>query len=95
VSTGQILNSQLAQLAADRLEDIFIAGRRCRPDFVAGTELVRAGLLKGEIGWLHIGPGVDLPLNFCQRGPRFFLGAVTAPQLLALAIDYTGVHGRW
>lgn len=94
MATSQILNSQLAQLAAHRLEDVLVTGRGRRPDLVARTEPVRTGLLDREIGWLNIGPGVNLPLDFCQGSPCFLLSAVAPAQLFALAIDHTSVNGQ-
>jgi hypothetical protein len=62
VSAGQVLNSQVAQLAAHGLQDVFIARGRRGSDLVARPQLIRAGLLHRERGSLHIGAGIYLAL---------------------------------
>jgi hypothetical protein len=72
------LDSEAAELAADGLQDEFVARGRRRSDLVARPEPIRAGLLYRERGWLHIGAGNYLALDLCKSLPGFLFGPVAA-----------------
>jgi hypothetical protein len=69
VPSDEILNGQVAQLAANGLQDVFITCGCRGPNFVARLQPIRAGLFHCKRGWLHVGADIYLALDLCKSRP--------------------------
>ena len=94
VSAGQVLDSDLAERAADGLQNVFVACRRGGSDPVARTQPICARLLHREGGQLHVRACIDLALYLRERGPGLLFGPVPTSQLLTLAVDDARVDSQ-